>query len=99
MATATIRVIARITAQAGKIGEMKSILQDLVGPTLRDDGCISYQLLQNINDLADFTFVEEWASEAAIAAHMATPHIQMALSQVQSLLADEPDIRLYAIVA
>lgn len=46
-----------------------------------------------------FTFVEEWASDAAIEAHLSTPHVQSAFSKVHSLLANDPDIRRYVITA
>jgi len=95
----TLRVVARVTAQAGKDGEVKAILLALVGPARQDPGCIGYELLQSLDDPCDFTFVEEWASDADMQAHLATPHVQSALSQALSLLAAEPDIRRYATIA
>ena len=99
MTTETVRVVARITAQPGKVEELKSILLDVVGPTRQDLGCISYQLLQNREDPGDFTFVEEWESDTAIDAHLVTAHVQDALSKAQPLLSVAPDIRRYVIIA
>jgi quinol monooxygenase YgiN len=99
MAAETVRVVARITAQIDRVDELKSILLNLVGPTRKERGCISYQLLQNKADPADFTFVEEWESEAAIAAHLSTSHVQDAFSKAASLLAAAPDIRSYFTLA
>jgi len=99
MANETVTVIARITAQADKVEEMSSILAALIEPTRRGQGCISYHLFQNKADVSDFTFIEEWVSDAAIDAHMATPHVQNAFSGAGPLLAKEPDIRRYAMIA
>lgn len=98
MANETVRVVARITAQPDKVEEVASILQGLVGQTLMEEGCISYQLLQNKTDSGDFTFVEEWKSDAAIDAHLARPHVQEALAKAQPLLAKDPDIRRYFMI-
>lgn len=95
MTSETVRVVARITAQPDKVEEVASILQGLVGQTLQEKGCISYQLLQNKVDPSDFTFVEEWMNDSAIDAHLTMPHVQEAFSKAKSLLARDPDIRRY----
>ena len=98
MAINTVRVVARIVSKPDKIEEVRSVLLDLVGPTRKETGCISYQLLQNKSDPTDFTCVEEWASDTAIDAHFTTPHLHEALSKAASLLASDPDIRRYFII-
>lgn len=98
MANNTVRALARITARPDKIEEVKSLLLDLVGETRKESGCISYQLLQNKANPADFTFVEEWASDSDIDIHFTTAHIQDAFSKAASLLAKEPDIGRYSVI-
>lgn len=99
MTTATVRVVARIISQIDRVDELKSILLNLVDPTRKEAGCIGYQLLQNKADSADFTFVEEWESETAIAAHLSTPHVRDAFAKAAPLLAAVPDIRSYITLA
>ncbi len=94
-----MKVIARITAQANKIDELKSILVGLVGPTRAEKGCVSYQLIQNTTDPGEFVCVEEWTSDSAIDEHMTTSHVQDAFSKAQTLLAQAPDIRRYSMLA
>lgn len=96
MSNATVKVVARITARSDRIEELQALLQGLLGPTRQEPGCISYQLLWNSVDPTDFTFVEEWANDAALDAHLLTLHVQNALAQAQSLLAAAPDIRRYS---
>jgi quinol monooxygenase YgiN len=98
MASEAVRVVARITAQPDKVDEVASILQGLVGQTLKEEGCISYQLLQNKVDPGDFVFVEEWMSDSAVDTHLTMPHVQEAFSKAKSLLARDPDIRRYFII-
>ena len=96
MSKQTVRVVARITARPDSVESLKSILLGLIGPTRAEEGCISYQLLQNNADPTDFTFVEEWVSDTAIDAHFATPHLQDALANGIDLFGKEPDIRKYS---
>lgn len=94
-----IRVVARITAQPGKEKALEQILMALIAPTRAEAGCISYQMLRHQDDPTEFTFVEQWRSNADIDAHFGTPHLQRALTDAAELLACAPDIRRYVLVA
>jgi len=54
MSGKVVRVIARITAQLDKVEELKSVLLGLVAPTRLEKSCVSYQLVQDKTDLAEF---------------------------------------------
>jgi quinol monooxygenase YgiN len=98
MSENSIRIVARVVARPDSVDRVRSILIDLVEPTLNESGCITYELLQNRTDATDFTFVEEWESDAAIDAHLATKHIRDALTKLPGLVSGEPDIRRYSVV-
>ena len=98
MPAPTLRIIARLKARPGKGKELCSVLEALVAPTLKEPGCISYQMWANREDPGEFTFVEEWTNDAALDAHFATPHIQGALARFPELLAQELDLRRYTLV-
>ncbi len=94
----SIRIVARVIANPDSVGQVRTILSGLVEPTRKEAGCISYELLQNRTEQTDFTFVEEWESDAAIDAHLSTKHIQDALAKLAGLVSVEPDIRRYSVV-
>ena len=99
MSKTTIRVVARVIALSDKVEAVKSILLRIIEPTRQEDDCIAYELLHNQEDPTDFTFVEEWESQESLNAHLASVHIAEAISQLNGLLAAEPDIRLYQLLA
>ncbi len=99
MAEDTLRVIARVKARPGKVDELLSVLGSLVEPTRKEPGCMSYKLLQNNQDPADFAFVEEWQSSAALESHFATKYFKDALVKLPSLITSEPDIQRYHLVS
>lgn len=94
-----MKVILRLAAKPDKVEELKRILVGLAAPTRQEAGCLSYEIFQNQVDPCDFTFVEEWASEAALDAHWAAPHVQDALARGVPLLAAQPDDRRYTKIA
>ena len=98
MAGNSIRIVAKVVANPDSVDQVCSILSDLVEPTRQESGCISYELLHNRTDPTDFTFVEEWATDAAIDAHLTTKHISDALKKLAGLISAEPDIRRYRVV-
>ena len=91
----SLRVVARIKAKRETIGEVRELLRGLVEPTRNESGCISYELLQNTKDPTDFTFVEEWESEAALESHAASDHLKAIGPKLQPVVAEAPDIRTY----
>jgi quinol monooxygenase YgiN len=99
MSDSSLRVVARITARPDTVNEVRKILLGLVVPTRAEEGCVVYELLQNREDPTDFTFVEEWASDATFQAHHATEHIRSAFPKLEALIAGPPDIRTYSLIA
>ena len=95
MSNPTLSVVARIVALPEKVEQLKAVLSGLIEPTQAEEGCLQYELFQNQTDPTDFVFVEEWTSVAALEAHLASEHIQTAISQLDGLVAAPADIRRY----
>ena len=95
MSQPTVHIVARIIAKPDAVTQLRGVLEELLKPTRQEAGCHRYTLLQNRRDPTDFTFVEEWTSDAAMEAHLQTAHIQAAFVRPRDLLAAEPDIRQY----
>lgn len=98
MGQGPVRVVARIEALPDKTDAVRSILSELIEPTRKEAGCVTYELMQNKSDPTDFTFVEEWESDTALDAHAVSNHIKDVTSKLQGLLADAPDIRRYLLL-
>lgn len=94
---ATVHVVARFVARAGKEDELKTVLQRLVPPTRRELGCYQYDLLVNPADPRDLCFVERWEDDKSLDQHAASEHIRQAREQFAPLVEAAPDIRRYRI--
>ncbi|MBD2387304.1 putative quinol monooxygenase [Cylindrospermum sp. FACHB-282] len=99
MSNQTLCVVARFNALPDKIEALKALLLELIEPTRQEPGAIKYELLQNQADSAEFTFVEEWASDEALKVHLASPHFQAAAAKLEALVATPPEIRRYNLLA
>ena len=93
-----LRVVARIKAKSERVDEVRELLCGLIEPTRKESGCIRYELLQNREDPTDFTFVEEWESDAAFESHAASDHIEAIGPKLEPVVAETPDIRTYLAV-
>jgi len=89
-----IEVVARFKAMEGSELKLKELLLGLVEPSRADEGCISYELHQAINDSALFIFYEIWQSKELLDKHSATPHVQGFRAKAKDLLAVPPEVTL-----
>ena len=94
-----MRVIMRLAAKPDTVEALRGVLLAVATAARKEPGCLGYQVLQNDADPCDFTLVEVYADAAALDAHMAAPHTQQAFARGLPLLAKEPDMRRYSIVA
>ncbi len=95
----SLRVVARIQARPETVDEVRELLLALIKPTRQEQGCVTYELLQNHDDPCDFTFVEEWACDADLAAHAASDHLRAIGARLAPVVAAAPDIRRYELLA
>ncbi len=93
MSEKTLRVVAIMKAKPGKESELRALLEALVEPTSKEVGYLRYEMHGNINDPAEFVFIEEWQTEADLDTHLASPHLQAAIEKIPDLLAGELEIR------
>jgi quinol monooxygenase YgiN len=96
--TDKIRVVARVNVRPDKLDETLQAFESLVAATRAEDGCITYDVMRNVEDPHDIAFVEEWASAEALDAHFATEHFQAIAARSGELLTAPPDIRRYTII-
>jgi len=65
-----ISVIAVITAKEGQEAALRAKQDVLVAGTLKEEGCLRYELNQSLDDPRILIFTELWATEAHWRAHM-----------------------------
>ena len=59
------------------VGRLKAAAIEMARATRTEPGCVVYAFWQDIEDDARFRVYEEWESQAHLAAHFETPHMQV----------------------
>lgn len=84
--TKKLTLVVYFEAKPGKEQALKEVLTSLIAPTLKEEGCINYNLHQNLNNPALFMIYENWQNKEAHNKHGQTPHIQAWRQQRDGLL-------------
>lgn len=71
-----IYVIAELRVKPGTADKAIAAARASVAETVKENGCISYDMHRSVTDLARLVLVERWESREALARHMETPHFK-----------------------
>ena len=93
--SAAVHVVARHFARPATVNQVREILTALIPLSRAEAGCLKYELFQNQSDPTDFTFMETFASEAALQLHAAAPYITRVPAQLAPFIAQPSDVRFY----
>ena len=90
-----IKVVAENRIKKDKIEEFLALASRLREATnTKDEGCIHYDLYQDLEDPAVLTFLEEWESMEALEKHIAADHFKEIVPQFEPLV-ESKAMRMY----
>ncbi|BCN31773.1 putative quinol monooxygenase [Anaeromicropila herbilytica] len=69
-----IKVIAKNYIKKDKIEEVLQATKELIEATVKEEGCIKYEMYQDIKDESILTMMEEWESMDALKNHSNSEH-------------------------
>ena len=81
-----LTIVANITANADKIELVKAELLKLVPITRAEEGCINYDLHQDNENPAHFTFYENWESRELWQTHMGADHLKAYMAATDGMV-------------
>lgn len=84
-----IKVIARSVIKENHLADALSLYKLLVAETVKEQGCISYELFQELDDPNSLTLIEEWDDIEALKLHTETSHF---VTLVEKLAAYEKEL-------
>ncbi len=91
-----IKVVATNKVKKEKIDEFIALAEKLVEATnMYDEGCIHYDIYQDINDPQVLTFIEEWESMETLNKHMAAAHFEEFVPQLGAFADGPEDVHIY----
>ena len=90
-----IIVLAKVSPKPGKKTELLELVKGVMAETRKEDGCISYTLMDNPHDPVGCLFVEEWESKEALLRHSAACHVAEWRKASAELLCAKTAIRIF----
>ena len=79
---AGVKIVAVLTAKAGKAEALFALLQGMLAPSRGEAGCLRYDLWRDQGNAERFVLDELYVDDAAIAAHKATAHFRDYLARI-----------------
>jgi len=96
MSDTRARIIAHFAVKPEHSADfIETIRETLVAPTLKEPGCIQYDLWQDASNPTRFAMVEVWESDEALEKHLALPSLQEAVGRLMSMAAERPKIQRF----
>ncbi len=90
-----LTVIATFQSLPGRELELRSALMTLIAPTLKEEGCLNYDLHQSKEDPTKFLFYENWVSKEFLDHHLQSDHVQKLLSEREKFCEHAPSITFW----
>jgi quinol monooxygenase YgiN len=84
-----IEAIFAFRAKPGKEDQLREATLAIVEPTRREEGCIQFVVLEDINAPGTFFIRETWRDQTALDAHFAQPYLK-ALGEIHKEVLAEP---------
>ena len=85
-------IVARFVARDGNTQEVEALLRGFVEPSRGEDGCLFYDLHQEVHDSNAFVILDGWRDRTAFDGHAGSAHVAKTLAQLEPLLAAAPVI-------
>lgn len=90
--SAQIRVVAILTAQPGKGGELLAMWPALSAQVHAEAGCLAYDLHRVGSDADRFVVLERWASVEALGEHRGAAHMRQFGRDAAGVLAGPAEV-------
>ena len=93
-----ITIVAKKLIKQGKLEEFKALAEDLINESRNEEGCIAYNLYEDINNSYILTFIEEWKNEEVIKLHNSTEHFTNIVPKLADLQEGKTEVNLYKMI-
>lgn len=71
-----ILVMGTVLVPAAGLGAVREAMKDMMRQTLEEEGCVSYNLCEDLFEPGRIRISEEWETMAALDAHFETAHMK-----------------------
>jgi len=99
MSDEKIVLIARLKVKKNSVEAAKNAALAIIEDSRTEDGCLNYDLHQQIDDETVFIWHETWENKAAIEAHGSSEHFKSFSTEIKDLVEEPLQITLTKMVS
>lgn len=88
----TVNMVSLYAAFPEKVAELQFFLEQVVGPSLKKAGCLSYELRKGLSKNNEFNILEVWEGSVTFE-RVRLAHLQEGLDVLGEFVAVGPDMR------
>ncbi len=88
-------LIAQFRTKPESRNQMIELSRGMIEPSNSEEGCISYEFLQNPYDPDSFTFLEKWRSQKDLDLHFEKSYFKDFSEKFSELLQEEETLNTY----
>lgn len=92
-----IIITAKSIVKNENINEFKKLANELVTESRKEEGCIEYKLLHDINNSESFIFLEQWKDKEAVERHNNSIHFKTIVPKLGQYREGKPEVNLYEV--
>jgi len=93
-----IKVTAKCFIKKESIEDFKTYTSKLIDETRKEEGCLAYELYQEVNDETVFSFIEEWKDMESLGRHIDSKHCKEIFPKMEKLYSKEMEVNFYTLV-
>lgn len=90
-----LKVVSKHYVKEDKVEAFIELAKKMVEATVKEEGCIKYELFQDSEDPKVLTFIEEWEDRAALEKHKAAEHFVTIVPVLRSFDEKPGDLNRY----
>lgn len=90
-----ITIVAKSVIKNGMKENFRQLAKELMIKSLEEEGCISYNLFEDMENENILVFIEEWKNQNAIQLHNESKHFKDIIPRLAKLRKGNPEIKHY----
>ncbi len=90
-----IQVVAKNFAKVEMVETVIEQYKELVELTRQEEGCIAYELHQDVKNPQILTMIEQWESMPALEAHLSSDHFKRIVPGIKQHMEKETELNIY----
>ena len=93
-----ITIIAKSVILDGMKERFKELISELITESRKENGCISYNLFEDMNNKNILTIIEEWEDEKSIENHNKSDHFNRIRPLLSKFREGSPQVELFKLI-